>query len=144
MFIAAAIAIPINFCLIGSARFVIRLWIGPAVLPSLLLLVGLGVWSVFTAVSGSLASFLNGVGFIKVQAICGVFMALTNIGMSIYLTRHIGISGVVYGSILSQLCCIFIPYGLLLPRLLARVERQFYDMPLAAPRIDAVASTVQV
>lgn len=144
MYITAAIAIPINFLLIASARFLIRFWIGPAIIPSLLLLVGLGTWSVFTAVSGPLASFLNGIGFIKVQAICSVFMAVMNIGLSIYLTRHIGISGVVYGSILSQLCCIFIPYGLLLPRVLAREERQVSNMPLTAAPIDVVASTVQV
>lgn len=121
MLLGLAVAIPANLLLIGLGRPIIRLWVGPQIVPSFLLLVGLATWAVFCGVSGPLAMFLNGIGFIRVQAICGVLMAVSNLGLSIYLTRHIGVSGVIYGSIVSQTVFIFIPYFWYLPRLLSEV-----------------------
>jgi hypothetical protein len=66
--------------------------------------------------------FCNGVGFIRVQAICSAFMAVSNVLLSIYLTRRIGISGVVFGSILSQVIFVMIPYFAYVPRILAQLH----------------------
>ena len=121
MFLGVAVAVPANVLLIALGRPLIRLWIGPQIVPSLLLLVGLATWAVLMGVSGPLAAFLNGIGVIRMQAICCVLMAVSNVLLSIYLTRHIGVSGVIYGSIASQIVFVFIPYFWYLPRLLSAV-----------------------
>lgn len=110
MLLGLAVVIPANLLLVGLARPIIRLWVGSQIVPSFLLLTGLATWSILSGVSGPLAMFLNGIGFIRVQAICSVLMAVSNIGLSIYLTRRIGISGVIYGSISSTVLFTLIPY----------------------------------
>jgi O-antigen/teichoic acid export membrane protein len=121
--IGVAILLPLNICLIFFSKLLIRMWVGPEVVPSLLLLVGLAFWAVLaTGVSAPLAMFLNGTGVIRLQALLSVFMAIANLLLSIYLTRRIGISGVIYGSILAQIAVILIPFALYLPRLMSNVQ----------------------
>jgi Na+-driven multidrug efflux pump len=61
------------------------------------------------AVNGSLGSFLNGAGILRFQAIAAVLMMAANVAFSILLTRVVGLSGVVWGSVLSQMIFILIP-----------------------------------
>jgi O-antigen/teichoic acid export membrane protein len=123
MFLGLGLAVPANLLLIVLARSIIRLWVGTQIIPTFLLLGGLAGWAVFCAINGSLAVFLNGIGLIRFQALCAVLMAISNIVLSIYLTQHIGIAGVIYGSIASQVLCIFIPYAIFLPRLAGLMTR---------------------
>jgi O-antigen/teichoic acid export membrane protein len=94
------------------------LWVGPQVVAPALLLVGLGSWALLNSLCGTLAMFLNGVGFVRMQAICSALMAVSNVTLSIYLTHRIGISGVIYGTIVSQIIFVLIPYSFYLPKLL--------------------------
>jgi O-antigen/teichoic acid export membrane protein len=114
-----AVAIPANLLLIALGRPIIRLWVGPQIVPSFLLLAGLATWAILSGIGGPMAMFLNGIGFIRVQAICSVLMALSNVPLSIYLTRHIGVSGAIYGSITSQILFILGPYFWYLRRLMS-------------------------
>ena len=120
LLVALSLTIPTNLVLLAFTRPIIRLWVGPQIVPSMLLLVSLATWTIISnGVSVPVAMFCNGVGFIRVQAICSVFMAVSNVLLSIYLTRRIGISGVVFGSIASQLIFIGIPFSIYMPRWLA-------------------------
>jgi O-antigen/teichoic acid export membrane protein len=114
-----AVAIPANLLLIALGRPIIRIWVGPQIVPSFLLLTGLATWAILSGIGGPMAMFLNGIGFIRVQAICSVLMALGNVPLSIYLTRHIGVSGAIYGSITSQILFILSPYFWYLRRLMS-------------------------
>jgi O-antigen/teichoic acid export membrane protein len=118
MLVVVAVSVPANLVLVIMGPQILRLWVGPQVVPSALLLVGLGIWALLNSLSGTLAMFLNGVGFIRIQAICSALMAISNVTLSIYLTHHIGISGVIYGTIVSQLVFMLIPYSFYLPKLL--------------------------
>ena len=64
--------------------------------------------------------FLNGLSVVRFQVILCLLGASTNIVLSIFLTRRIGIPGVVYGSILSQFFVGFIPYYWYLRRYLEK------------------------
>jgi O-antigen/teichoic acid export membrane protein len=120
--IGVAVNIPINLLLVIFGRLIIRMWVGPQIAPSLLLLVGLASWAILTSLSGPLAMFLNGIGFLRVQAVCAVLMAVSNVILSIVLTRKIGVSGVIYGSIMSQVLFSVVPYCFYFPRLLAEIN----------------------
>jgi O-antigen/teichoic acid export membrane protein len=102
VFLSAALAI--------FGNRIIHMWVGPSIHPSASLLVGLGIWGVLQAVSSAIAMFLNGLSIVRVQVFIAFMGAFTNIFLSVYLTRRIGISGVVYGSIISQLFVGVIPY----------------------------------
>lgn len=87
----------------------INLWVGAAIKTSPLLMIGLGIWSVVTSLSSAVASFNNGLSIFRFQLVVASLGALSNIALSVALTRRIGIPGVVYGSILSQVFVILIP-----------------------------------
>jgi O-antigen/teichoic acid export membrane protein len=110
--------------LVASGHWFILLWTGGKISVSLPLLVAFGLWSVVIALGGPLAAFLNGAKVVGLQMIVSSVTAVANIGLSILLARSIGVSGVLFGSIISQVLLTLIPYRLYLPRLLVTIERR--------------------
>ena len=53
---------------------------------------------------------------VRFQVILAILGAIANILISVYLTRRVGIPGVVYGTILSQFFIGFVPYYLFVRR----------------------------
>lgn len=104
-----AVSIPVSAFLVLSGQSIIRLWVGPAMSPTLLVLLAMGAWAVIGSVSAAIASFMNGAGILRFQTICAVFMMVANVGISIVLTRMIGLSGVVWGSVIAQVVFVLIP-----------------------------------
>ncbi|HXB67069.1 MAG TPA: oligosaccharide flippase family protein [Candidatus Acidoferrales bacterium] len=103
LMLAAGISVPLGTVLVIFGGRIIHVWVGPSIHTSPLLMAGLGAWSIVTAISLAFAVFCNGLSIIRFQVIVAPIGALSNITLSIYLTQRIGIPGVVYGSILSQL-----------------------------------------
>jgi len=112
-----AVAVPVSILLILFGKSIIRLWVGSEVVPSHLLLLSMGIWAILTAPGGSISSFLNGAGILRFQAVAAMLMMVANIICSIYLTKTVGISGVVWGSIISQTIFILLPTGWYISRL---------------------------
>jgi O-antigen/teichoic acid export membrane protein len=102
----------------------IRMWVGSRFQPSLLLISGLGVWNVVMSISLPFAMLLNAARIIKFQIVTASVTALGNIACSVYLTKRIGIPGVVFGSILSQVLLALIPYALFTRRFLRSLPSQ--------------------
>jgi len=100
-------------------------WADDAVRPSLLMVSSLAVWAVLMSVSSALAMALNGLGgsVLRMQAAGAVAMMLANIGLSIWLTRVLGVPGVVLGTVIAQAGCFLLPAWFYTPRALARLER---------------------
>jgi O-antigen/teichoic acid export membrane protein len=110
--LAAGISISFGTTLFLFGDRIIQAWVGPAIHTTPLLLAGLGIWSVVMGVSAAFAVFCNGLSIIRFQLVMASIASLSNITLSIYLTRTIGIPGVVYGSVISQTLFIIIPYSL--------------------------------
>lgn len=110
LMIAAGLSAILSAALVTFGNSILYFWVGARIHASPALLAGLGVWSVISAVSMAIAIFLNGLGLMRFQVIVACVGAPLNLGLSLYLTRRIGIPGVVYGSILSQLAVCLIPY----------------------------------
>ncbi|HVJ09363.1 MAG TPA: oligosaccharide flippase family protein [Acidisarcina sp.] len=109
-----AISVPLGLVLVVFGTKILHLWVGPKINPSLTLLIGLGIWCVLMSLSSTLATFLNGLSILSFQVKVAVVAALTNISLSIYLTYRIGVPGVLYGSILTQVLVNLIPMFLYL------------------------------
>ena len=86
-----------------------------------LLLVGLGTWTIMNTLNGPFAMLLNGANVVGFQAACSTLMAIANVAISIYLVQRIGVSGAVYGSVISQFFLVLIPQLWYVPRLLRRL-----------------------
>ena len=129
--LAAAFNIPSSLILIVAGPFLLHLWVGSAVHPTLILLVGLGTWTIMNTLNGPFAMLLNGANIIGFQAVCSTLMAVANVAISIYLVQRIGVSGAVYGSVISQLAFILIPEIWYVRRFIGR-------LPNSPPEADAV------
>lgn len=110
------IAIPLSLALVVSGAAIVEIWVGPQVRPEPLLLAALGTWGAMGAVNWSLAAFLNGIGALRVQAFAATVMTFVNLCLSILLTQHLGLSGVVWGTVLAQITCLYVPYYFYLRR----------------------------
>ena len=107
-----------------AAPTLIRLWVGPGIDPPFALLAGLALWMVVMSVGTGLSMFLNGVGVVRLQALLGTAMVVGKLVLAVALTNAFGLSGVVWGSVISQLVFVLIPLAVLMPRLLVRLDRQ--------------------
>jgi O-antigen/teichoic acid export membrane protein len=119
--LAAGVSISLGTLLVVFGGRIIHFWVGSAIHTTPLLLAGLGIWSVVLAVSMAVAVFLNGLSIVRFQLLVASLAALSNIALSVYLTHRIGISGVVYGSVLSQIIVVLVPYVLYIRRYLRAI-----------------------
>jgi O-antigen/teichoic acid export membrane protein len=119
--LAAAVNIPSSLFLLFAGPFLLHLWVGSAVHPTQLLLLGLATWTIMNTLSGPFAMLLNGANVIGFQAVCAILMGVANVTISILLVQHIGVSGAVWGSVIAQLFFIVIPDVWYVRRLLRRL-----------------------
>jgi O-antigen/teichoic acid export membrane protein len=108
--------------LVFGGSWLISKWTVGKISVGFLLLFALGLWSVTIAISGPLAAFLNGAKVVAFQVATSSCLAVVNILLSIVLAKSIGVSGVVFGSIVSLLLTTLIPIRLHMPRLLRDIE----------------------
>ena len=122
--LAALAAIPL--VVFGPA--VLKFWVHQAISPSLLLLLGLGLWSVMDAAGQSVAAFLNGVSAILSQTIIATIFAVGCLTLKIYFVHKLGIAGVPWATLLSYACISAIPLSILVPRVLASLRKDPHQM----------------
>jgi len=87
----------------------------------MLLLLGLGTWTVMNTLNGPFAMLLNGANVIGFQATCAILMAIANVTISILLVQRIGVSGAIWGSVIAQIVFVLIPDIWYVRRLLRRL-----------------------
>lgn len=86
--------IPITLVLGTIGPWLIRLWAGPAAVPSYLLLWALLACTLTNAIGLVLSYLLNGAGLLSSQLIGGSIMAVLHVPLAIYLCHRFGIAGV--------------------------------------------------
>jgi O-antigen/teichoic acid export membrane protein len=95
---------------------IIHVWVGSQITPSFLLLLGLGVWTVLFAMGNSLAMFLNGANIIGFQVVTALITALITLAAKIYLTSVIGLSGIVWSTVIAYTFFTAIPISFYIVR----------------------------
>jgi O-antigen/teichoic acid export membrane protein len=133
LILTLAIVLPVDTALVVFGKQILHLWVGHAVEPSLPLMIGLAVSTALLSISGVPSMFLQGMGVVRFQVVTAILMAIANLALSIVLTYRIGITGVVYGSIISWLICVLIPSGIYIPRLLRSIERRAVSQSPQSP-----------
>ena len=118
-----SITVPICTILVVTGPWILRVAVGKSLNAPISLLLVLAVWAVITAVSVVISILLNGAGALKEQAVLAVILAVSNLALSIFLTRRLGVMGVCLGSLITQLAIAFPTYSVLIPRVLAEIAR---------------------
>ena len=116
--ITAAVSIPLSLLLVLLGRPIIEAWVGGDVVPTTMLLVALGLWTVVYSTSVAIAMFLNGANVIAFQVVLAISMMAANLVLSIALTHLLGISGPAWGSTIAVVTCVLVPSTWYLRRLL--------------------------
>jgi O-antigen/teichoic acid export membrane protein len=124
LWLTLAITIPLCTLLAVTGPWILRIVMGKSLHAPMSLLVVLGVWVVVASVSNIVGVLLNGAGVLKMTTVLSVVASVSNLALSIYLTRRLGVAGVCLGSILTQLLITFPGYLFLLRGLFMSLERQ--------------------
>jgi O-antigen/teichoic acid export membrane protein len=103
-----------------AGKSLINWWAGPSAMPSSALLFWMAAWSVLSTVMSAVSCLLNACGRVKGQMLYGVATAATNLGLSIYLGKAWGISGVIAATVLAYCVFAVIPASLEARALLRR------------------------
>ena len=119
--LAFAFAVVTSLLIVAVHRPLLDLWVGTGFPAHFELVAALGVWTVLWSVGTTLSVFLNGAEFLKFQIGLAVAMAVTNVILSVFLTTSVGVSGVVWGSVVAYAAVTLVPLALFMPRLMARV-----------------------
>jgi O-antigen/teichoic acid export membrane protein len=115
---ALCVSAVLSTILVVFGTRIIALWVGHAVDPPMLLLLGFGLWKVIEAGGNALAVFLNGTNVIKLQIVVAVATAAGAIVLKILLVGHMGVAGPVWASIISYTLLCALPLAVMLPNLL--------------------------
>jgi O-antigen/teichoic acid export membrane protein len=111
------IAIVVPLVLFGGT--IIRRWVSGEAVPSITLLVLMGIWSIIGGAFQSIVCMLNGIGRVKIQMIVGIITATANIALSIWLVSIFGIEGVILGTLIAYFVFALVPVCIETKRALA-------------------------
>lgn len=109
--IAAAWGLLSSLLLVRYGASLIQSWAGHDIAPTPALLLALGAWSTLVCLGSAMAMFMNAMNLLVVQALCVSAMVVLNLALSIVLTRSIGLPGPAWGSALSSIVTLIIPYA---------------------------------
>lgn len=101
-------------------RTIIRVWAGPAAVPTRPLLLAMGVWALISGFMSVESCLLAALNRVREQAVLSIVAAIVNLALSIALVRAIGSVGVIGGTILSYLLVLVVPQSVIVRGLFKR------------------------
>jgi O-antigen/teichoic acid export membrane protein len=128
LWLTLIITVPLSSLLVLAGPWILRIFFGKELHASFSLLLVLALWLVVNAISGVIAVLLNGAGVLKVQCIVAVIASISNLAISILLTRRYGVIGVCSGSIITTMLITFPTCFYLIRNLFRRLANaKFYS-----------------
>jgi O-antigen/teichoic acid export membrane protein len=112
-FLASSVA-SITLLLVGG--WVIRTWTGGAINPPLELLIGAALWATVSATFNAMAMLLNAASIVLFQVAVAAIMAGVSIVLSVLLANAVGVSGIIWGTLIAYIACSAIPTLVLIRR----------------------------
>jgi O-antigen/teichoic acid export membrane protein len=123
-----------------TARPLLAAWIGKTTKFSTPLLVGFSIWILLFCVGNALGLYFNALGVLRFQVVTVAAMVVANIVLSIVFVRAWGISGAIYGSVVSYTVIVVGPYAWYLRRHLREMSARAIDgtqLPAASSAISS-------
>ncbi len=106
--------------LVLFGRTLIRVWAGPAAVPTSYLLLAMGIWALISGFMSVESCLLAALNRTREQAVLSIIAAIANIALSIAMVRHIGALGVIGGTILSYVFLLIVPQTVIVRSLFKR------------------------
>lgn len=118
----ALFSLAAGLLLMVFGRQIIALWVGSAIQPSFILLLGFAVWKSTEAIGGAASYFLNGAHLLRIQTIIQVPFAITSVAMKMLAARYIGLWAVVWTGAACFVVMVGVPYAFVIQRWLRRYK----------------------
>jgi O-antigen/teichoic acid export membrane protein len=113
-----AISVPSVILLVVLGRPLARMWVGPDLIPPLGLLAAFALWTVYSLAMTQICFLLNAAQIVGSQVVMALSNSIANLVLSLYLTRHVGITGPLVGSLIAHVVFNGVPAVILTVRLL--------------------------
>jgi len=104
--------------LVILGRPLVRVWVGPSLVPPVSLLVAFAVWTVYGAAMTQCSALLNAAEVVRAQVWMASSMAVANIALSLWLTTKVGLVGPLWGSLAAHVVFAGVPTVILVRRVL--------------------------
>jgi O-antigen/teichoic acid export membrane protein len=118
----ALVSIPASTFVVVAGRPIIRLWVGPDLVPPFSLLIALAVWTVYALAMTQISLLLNAAQVVGPQLVLALLMTIANLALSLTLTKRIGLSGPVVGSLVAHVVFTGVPSAVLAIKSLRRAQ----------------------
>jgi hypothetical protein len=124
LFLTAAVTAISGIALVAGGRYLLHAWVGDIVAPSMSLMIGLALWSGVSAIGTTQAMVLNGLGALRIQALCAVIATCLALAGKIFLVSRIGVAGAVWATVPVYVLVVLIPSALATRHCLRSVKTQ--------------------
>ena len=118
------------------ARPLLNWWVGSAVSPPFVLLLGLALWTITECCGNTLSMFLNGAGIMRFQIVIASTFCVCCVALKIYLTGRYGIAAVPWATLLAYLPIVMLSCAIYVPRALKHLTRAANPVTIATPVIE--------
>ncbi|EIA10240.1 O-antigen flippase Wzx [Flavobacterium frigoris PS1] len=98
----------VGLIMLFISSWIYPLWVGENVVISFWMSILVLIWTLINTWNSIFSTFLNGIGKIKLQLFIGIFSALLNIPLAIFLGKEIGLNGIFIANIIVSLLGAFI------------------------------------
>lgn len=109
LLLSVGVASVCSTLMVATGPWILRLWVGHAVTPPLLLLTALGVWKVIEVGGNAIAFLLNGAKIVRLQVVTATACAIVAVMLKVILVIQIGMPGVVVATISAYVICVVGP-----------------------------------
>ena len=98
---------------------VIHLWVGAEITPPLSLLIGQGIWTMLLALGTTMSIFLSGINMYNFLIKTVPIMSIISLILKIFLAEQIGLSGIIWGLVISYILLFIVPCSLYIYKLMS-------------------------
>jgi O-antigen/teichoic acid export membrane protein len=118
----SALGIALGALALVFARPILHAWVGNDTHFSNALLWGFALWLPTYCVGNALAVYFNALDIVRFQVVTVGAMVVTNVVLSIVLVHAWGVSGAIYGSLISYAALVIVPSAWYLPKQLRTLQ----------------------
>jgi O-antigen/teichoic acid export membrane protein len=115
--IVAALSAAISTILFLFNKEILYIWVGSDLKPTLLLVIGMAVYSICLVISNTCSMLLISLDARKEQIAMNLIMLAVNIPLSVFLIWIYGTAGAIWGSVIAYLFCLLMPSAIVIPRI---------------------------
>ena len=116
LYVAVGVSSVLSLSLVVFGPMLIRLWVGTAVAPSMMLLIGLALWKVVEAAGNTVAFYMNGANELRFQIAIAIICGGVMFGLKIWLVERLGIAGIPVAATIAFVLCAGIPTTIFVAR----------------------------